>query len=191
MKKELLSGERIFVIRDFLTPEECDAHIAQSEAIGYGDAPITTARGFVMMKHIRNNDRVMVDSLSLAETLMERVRTFLPERFGVWELCGLNERFRYYRYEVGQTFKTHYDGAFQRNNREASFLTFMIYLNDDFEGGGTTFYHDARTPHLNVVPIRGTALVFEHHQLHEGAMVLSGRKYVLRSDVMYRISDEE
>lgn len=95
MEKELLVGERIFVIRNFFTPEECEAHIAKSEAIGYGDAPITTARGFVMRKDIRNNDRVMVDSLPLAEALMERIHPFLPQRFGVWELCGLNERFRY------------------------------------------------------------------------------------------------
>jgi prolyl 4-hydroxylase len=29
------------------------------------------------------------------------------------------------------------------------------------------------------------ALLFDHHLLHEGAAVMSGRKYVLRSDVMY------
>jgi hypothetical protein len=29
------------------------------------------------------------------------------------------------------------------------------------------------------------ALIFEHQILHEGAAVISGRKYVLRSDVMY------
>jgi hypothetical protein len=29
------------------------------------------------------------------------------------------------------------------------------------------------------------ALVFVHEQLHEGAAVESGRKYVLRTDVMY------
>jgi hypothetical protein len=34
-------------------------------------------------------------------------------------------------------------------------------------------------------PERGTALVFVHHQLHEGASVRSGRKCVLRTDVMY------
>jgi prolyl 4-hydroxylase len=30
------------------------------------------------------------------------------------------------------------------------------------------------------------ALVFDHQQVHEGAAVESGRKYVLRTDVMYR-----
>jgi hypothetical protein len=36
-----------------------------------------------------------------------------------------------------------------------------------------------------VRPVRGTALVFRHRLLHEGAPVLTGRKYVLRTDVMY------
>ena len=31
----------------------------------------------------------------------------------------------------------------------------------------------------------GQVLIFEHRQLHEGAPVLAGKKYVLRTDVMY------
>lgn len=30
------------------------------------------------------------------------------------------------------------------------------------------------------------ALVFDHLMLHEGAAVQSGRKYVLRTDIMFR-----
>ncbi len=39
---------------------------------------------------------------------------------------------------------------------------------------------------LAVKPECGKALVFFHRQLHEGAAVIRGRKYVLRSDIMYR-----
>ena len=104
----------------------------------------------------------------------------------MWGVLNLNERFRYYRYDIGQTFRPHFDGSFDRSRTEASFLTFMIYLNDGFEGGSTAFYHDGR-PRVSVTPRQGMALIFEHHQLHEGAPVESGRKYVLRSDVMYRL----
>ena len=48
---------------------------------------------------------------------------------------GANERFRCYRYKPGQKFAAHYDGAFERDETERSLLTFMVYLNDDFEGG--------------------------------------------------------
>jgi predicted 2-oxoglutarate/Fe(II)-dependent dioxygenase YbiX len=190
MERENINGNRVFVIRHFLTPEECDRHIAVSEAAGYADAPITTSRGFVMMKHIRDNTRVMADDPELAAEWFERARPFLPARHGNWELLSLNERFRYYRYDPGQTFRPHYDGSFDRSRTESSFLTFMVYLNDGFAGGDTAFYNNDSTPRVRVTPERGTALVFVHEQLHEGAPVESGRKYVLRTDVMYRFLGE-
>ncbi len=38
---------------------------------------------------------------------------------------------------------------------------------------------------MTVEPKLGSALLFQHHQLHTGRTVESGIKYVLRSDVMY------
>jgi hypothetical protein len=65
----------------------------------------------------------------------------------------------------------------------------MVYLNDDFTGGETKFYLDNGMPRLEVKPDRWMALVFVHRQLHEGAPVAQGRKYVLRTDVMYALSE--
>jgi predicted 2-oxoglutarate/Fe(II)-dependent dioxygenase YbiX len=188
MHREDLQGDLLFVIHDFLSAEECRRSVAFSEGLGYVDAPITTALGFVMAKEIRNNTRVMVDTAVLAGGLFERARRFLPARVDRWSLHGLNERFRYYRYDVGQRFRLHYDGSFWRNAEEESQLTFMVYLNDDFDGGTTDFYYENRRLKARVKPRRGTALVFAHAQLHEGTPVTSGRKYVLRTDVMYRVS---
>ncbi len=187
MRREDLHGDLLFLIHDFFSPDECRASIARSEGLGYVDAPITTPLGFVMAKDVRNNTRVMVDDVSLARRLFERARPFLPSRVDFWTLHGLNERFRYYRYEVGQRFRLHYDGSFWRNAEEESQLTFMVYLNDDFIGGTTDFYYENESLKARVKPRRGTALVFAHAQLHEGTPVLRGRKYVLRSDVMFHI----
>ena len=62
-RKELLVAGRddLFVIHDFLSPEECEHYVALAEAAGFGDAPITSLGGPVMRKDIRNNDRVMID----------------------------------------------------------------------------------------------------------------------------------
>ena len=98
---------------------------------------------------------------------------------------ALNERFRFYRYDPGQKFALHFDGFFRRDNGEQSELTFMVYLNADFTGGETKFYGDDRKLRVTVRPQQGMALGFVHLQLHEGARVESGRKYVLRTDVMY------
>ena len=192
MRKEELSGPDVFVVHGFLSADECRYLIVQSEAAGYGDAPITTFAGPVIRKDVRNNDRFMVDDEPLARDFWERAKPFIPERFGNWAAVGLNERFRYYRYDVGQKFDWHFDGAFERGPGEQSHLTFMVYLNDDFEGGATAFdfrYANVRKdaePLLVVKPETGKLLVFRHRVRHTGREVTAGRKYVVRSDVMYR-----
>lgn len=195
MHRELLHGEDIFVIREFFPPEECAEHIRVSEVAGYDDAPISSSRGPVMRKDVRNNDRVMIDDPTLAAVLFARAEPLLPTDFLIWTPVGLNERFRYYRYTRGQKFDWHFDGPFTRDTGECSKLTFMIYLNDGFVGGETVFnlkrHGGVRDddPQLTVTPTAGTALVFRHDVLHTGAVVLDGVKYVIRTDVMFRHRD--
>jgi predicted 2-oxoglutarate/Fe(II)-dependent dioxygenase YbiX len=186
VEKERLDGDDVFVLRDFLTPHECREFIARSEQLGYEEAPLTTAAGAVVNKRVRDNVRVMVDDPALADALFRRARPFLPGCVGRWEVAGFNERWRYYRYDPGERFAPHDDGSFARGEDEKSRLTFMVYLNDDFEGGATNFYYQAGAPYLTVRPVCGDALVFVHWKLHEGARVGRGRKYVLRTDVMCR-----
>jgi prolyl 4-hydroxylase len=176
------TGPLVFTIPDVMTRDECAGLVARIDALGPSDAPITTARGFEMRPEIRNNQRVIIDDHQLAGELFARVRTATPARLFGREAVGANERFRCYRYEPGQRFAPHYDGAFWRDQREGSELTLMVYLNDGF-GGGTTRFHDFD---VDVVPRTGSALLFQHRLLHEGCEVTSGVKYVLRSDVMYR-----
>jgi hypothetical protein len=172
-------SDDIFTVEEFCSASECDAYIRLSESLDFGDAPISTFSGPVMAKEVRNNSRVMVDDLGLAQTIWERARLYVPDRVGVHRVIGVNERFRFYRYDPGQTFRWHRDGSFQRPSGERSRLTLMIYLNDDFEGGETRF---ERT---TIRPDKGMALFFVHRLLHEGSAVSRGRKYVMRTDVMY------
>jgi len=189
MTKESLDGDSIFVIRHFFTPPECGAFITRSEQAGYETATITTTAGFVMDKEVRDNARLILNDMDLAARLWQRAEPFLPRRIRNWQAIGFNERFRFYRYDPRQRFAPHWDGFFRRDNGEQSQLTFMVYLNDAFTGGETKFYLDNEIPRLEVRPERGMALVFVHRQLHEGAPVLQGRKYVLRTDVMYARSE--
>ena len=69
----------------------------------------------------------------------------------------------------------------------------MVYLGGECEGGDTVIYiqDDGLTlpegTAVRVKPETGKALVFFHYLLHEGTPVTAGRKYVLRTDVMYRV----
>ncbi|HEX2571667.1 MAG TPA: 2OG-Fe(II) oxygenase [Polyangia bacterium] len=169
-------------VPDVMSGAECAALIERIEELGPADAPVTTARGFVMMPDVRNNQRVMFDDPGLARALYERIEAVLPPTVCGMTKAGVNERFRRYRYAAQQRFAPHLDGAFKRNASECSQLTFMVYLNEGFEGGQTAFLDWERA----IVPRTGHALLFQHRLVHEGCPVRSGLKYVLRTDVMYR-----
>jgi len=184
--------EHLWTVEGLWSPAACAEMIASAEARGFGEAPITTASGPQMRKDVRNNERVLFEDHALAQSLFEKVRSHvpaeLPERHAppdapMWRAVGLNERFRVYRYHVGQQFKPHFDGCFIREDGvEESALTFMIYLDDDFVGGQTAFLDHG----VSIAPKTGMALFFHHPILHEGCVIERGVKHVLRTDVMYR-----
>ena len=166
-------------IDGFLSVDECKKLIETSEHKGYDEAAINTGYGQEIFKDIRNNDRIFFDDHKLADALYSRLGVCLPEYIDGWRVKSLNERFRFYRYTESQYFKWHRDGAYERDLGEESKITFMVYLNEEFEGGETKFREFCITPKT------GTALLFPHHLLHQGNTVASGVKYVLRTDVMY------
>ena len=172
-------GAGVFTIEHFLQPHECAQFIADSEAIGFSEAVISTDQGDRLMKDARNNDRIIDDNAERAAWLFARALPYLPAEIDGWTPSGFNERFRFYRYHEHQYFKWHQDGTFRRSEHEESFLTFIMYLNDDYRGGQTQFAWDS------VTPVAGSVLVFPHRLRHQGASILAGTKYVLRTDVMY------
>jgi prolyl 4-hydroxylase len=186
MHLESLDGERISIIHDVLSPQECAALIARSEALGYEAA----ALGGELLPQLRNNGRAFLEDAVLAAKLWERAAPFVPRQFNQRAACGLHERFRFYRYVVAEQFRLHMDGSVRRGEAEESQQTFMVYLSDVEEGGETNFYRAGGIAEFAVQPRRGRALVFDHRCLHEGAAVRRGCKYVLRTDVMYRREPE-
>jgi len=183
-KLRLAEDDGIFTLSHVLSEEECEAFIRRAEARGFADAPVTVGvNKFMMIPDLRNNLRVIQDDPELAQFLWTRMAPYIPSPRGAYRAVGLNERFRYYRYEVGQQFDWHRDGAFVRSPTEQSLLTVLVYLNEGFEGGSTDFWDMDES--LTVAPRAGSALFFNHPLRHRGAPVTKGRKYVLRTDVMY------
>ena len=169
---------------NFYSDQQCDYLIKWSEEYGYAEALIRArGQGEVMNKDVRDNDRVIWDDEVMAYELFERVKDLVPQMIDGYEPIGLNERFRFYRYKDGQRFRPHVDGAFKRSETEVSLLTLLIYLNEGFEGGSTNLI----TLNEDIVPKKGMLLLFDHKILHAGMPVTNGVKYVLRTDVMYRL----
>ncbi len=74
-------------------------------------------------------------------------------------------------------------------------MTVQLYLNEGFEGGATQFIQEVNYKHiheretLDVVPKTGYVLLFEHELLHTGQRLVKGRKYTIRTDIMYECKD--
>mmetsp|Transcript_4941 Transcript_4941/g.6922 ORF Transcript_4941/g.6922 Transcript_4941/m.6922 type:complete len:221 (-) Transcript_4941:31-693(-) len=204
--EELVPGA--FHLHNVLTADECRALINKTEGLGYDDSThkkYQSEKIDRLEKKNRSNTRLVInsedDDTQHAEIIFSRVKQFLPKTIydGKYDLSGINTMFRFYRYEQGQQFGAHFDNQFVKTYSERSHMSFLLYLNDDFEGGETTFFkwneEQKKLLKLPVHPIQGSALVFYHtgkmSPLHEGTPHTSeGKlKYVLRSDVMYKEKD--
>ncbi|TAG02318.1 MAG: oxidoreductase, 2OG-Fe(II) oxygenase [Cytophagia bacterium] len=183
MNKVELNND-ILLIMDFWTKERCEEYIKFSEEKGYANAKINTGMGQRVVKSVRNNKRVMYKDQNLADDVWNDLKNFITDDYGIFKPLGLNELFRFYRYKPKEEFKKHRDESYIRNENEMSFYTFMIYLNNDFKGGETTFNNN------KITPITGMALVFLHSLEHSGNPVIEGTKYVLRTDIMYQRTNQ-
>ncbi len=188
MPEENWITDTIFTVEEFLSPEVCEEYIRLSEDIGFEDALVSSPQGQVLRSDVRNNQRVMCRDDELAERLWKRACEYIPQEVDGRSAIGVNELLRFYRYDPGQQFDWHQDFPYERDNGESSCLTLMVYLNADFEGGETSFedsYSEESFEEFQITPQRGMALFFEHETYHKGEPVIRGRKYVLRTDVMF------
>jgi hypothetical protein len=205
----------LHLLKDVLAPEECTQIIAAAETIGFTpDAPVR-AEG-EESSILAHNFYWVVDE-AFNQKLWNRVEAFVPKDVNGKKARGINRRFRVYRYVPGAEYRAHIDGAWPPsginpttdayiyddsppNAKQSSLFTFLIYLNDEFEAGETTFFlPSAREGSMNaysVKPIQGGVLMFPHGEtegslLHEGTGVRreakSSAKYVIRTDVLYDV----
>ena len=187
----------VYVIRNVLTKSECESLIKLSETAGYIDALVNIGGGYQQkLSSVRNCKRVMMDNKEMTNHLWERLKSFIPNVFMNRNKISFNERLRFLRYHKGEYFAPHHDGIYIRDDKsEMSLISVLIYLNDDYKGGTTNFlnYNDEKQKFAPKIT-QGMVLMFEHKIYHEGAMLLKGTKYIIRTDVMFsydEVDDEE
>eukprot|EP01111_Echinosteliopsis_oligospora_P011121 TRINITY_DN3592_c0_g1_i1.p1 TRINITY_DN3592_c0_g1~~TRINITY_DN3592_c0_g1_i1.p1 ORF type:complete len:331 (+),score=89.54 TRINITY_DN3592_c0_g1_i1:76-993(+) len=207
-----------FLLYNVLSPEECKYFIAQSEEIGYlqlqgykkthrdNERRIVTSSDLSCLIFDRIK-KYLPDTVCVAKSDEMRITSDFGTA-GTWKLYNMNEMWRFCRYYPGGHFAPHLDGCFVRSVEERSMYTFMIYLNgeEDFKGGETNFLDPTLQLHMKndkyqspskqaiieqVVPAAGLAVIFLHPHLHEGAELISGTKYIMRSDIMYVKTKED
>lgn len=203
-----------FQLLPVFSPQECVQLIQLSERLGYlKDAAVSLPR------EIRHNDNVVWVTDELTDSIIwQRIAHLVARDLDVSagkRPLGLNARFRFYRYGVGDFFKFHSDGAWPGSRvidgqlvanaypDRFSMMTFLIFLNDDFEGGATRFRvnaadptkparRDGRVKEVDVRTPAGGVLCFPHglhplHCVHSGETVSRGTKYIVRTDILFEL----
>ena len=121
-----------YVIRDAVSDAVCHRLIAEAESRGIA------VTGADYPPSYRDNDRLVFDDPKLADWLFDILGTELPcelaDDDGTFSLVGLNPRFRVCRYEDGQSFRIHQDGAHTVCDDIASRLTCQIKVTDALDG---------------------------------------------------------
>jgi predicted 2-oxoglutarate/Fe(II)-dependent dioxygenase YbiX len=204
---EVESVPAAFQLLNVLSSSECDQVIELSESLGYlPDAAVSLPRS------VRHNYSLtwVTDDLT-TDIIWQRCQQLMnvnPENFANKLALGLNGRFRFYRYQSGDYFSPHTDGSWPGSkiiDRQLvtnafsdrwSQLTFLLFLSDDYEGGRTQFYlpsnNQGEATVINVRTPIGGVLCFPHgmhplHCLHGSEAIVSGSKYIIRSDVLFEL----
>lgn len=180
---ETILENKILTIDNLMTQQECQNLILFSENKGYEEATVSLPSGPKMIKGIRDNYRVIYDDQEFADKMWDKVKEQFPINIEGHKTVGLNPKFRFYRYDQNQRFNKHVDGRVKsvddKENPVESRVTFMIYLNDDYKGGETEFEE------TSIKAKTGMGLFFVHDLKHKGCKIISGTKYVLRTDVFF------
>lgn len=223
--KNLLCGEKIFTVENFLTKKECQDIIDTAEKKGFNESSLSGGgHGRTGREDARTSQVCVYDDEKMANIMWLKIQNHLPpdvshvsntgylsnDRIAKeWNPVGVNPHIRIYKYKVGQVFPEHIDYKMYRKimknkkeYRQLTFMTLLIYLNDDYSGGNTGFWtqHDKpgvkehcrflrsseNKPHQIVInPKVGRALVNDQNLLHEGMTPTKGIKYVLRTDIVH------
>jgi len=175
---------QLYVLDDFMTSAQCEAVV---DLIGRHLRPSTVT--------LEATDRYFRTSRTcdlslLADPVVAALDERIAETLGI--RLSYSEGIQAQRYDVGQEFKPHTDffepgtdeyreHASARGNRT---WTFMVYLNEGMEGGGTRFAAIGKT----FFPRRGQALAWNnlypdgtpnYETLHSGLPVERGHKIII------------
>lgn len=219
--------DRIVSVENLLTREECVKLIEQAESAGFKPSPPSGGgHGQTGRAGARTSQFYVKPNQELADKLWKRVQPFLPKdlrsikpvpymntitKGDEYTPVGVSNHMRYYKYDVGQCIPKHddyrisryrYDKQSDKVFLQMTFLTLLVYLNQDFLDGRTRFWtqygtvdseghcrfmreNDNAEPDLQIAPQTGSGLISDHMVQHEGEPPRKGVKYILRTDIVH------
>lgn len=180
-----LNHPRVVLFGNLLSPEECEALIADAEPRMKRSLTVETQTGGEALNEARTSDGMFFRRGE--SELVTRIETRIARLLN-WPLEN-GEGLQVLHYRPGAEYKPHYDYFDPKEPGTPNILkrggqrvgTLVMYLNDPARGGGTTFPDIG----LEVAPQRGNGVFFAYDRphpatrtLHGGAPVLEGEKWV-------------
>ncbi len=206
---DIKTKKTFIILENVLSNQECDNLIAQSD-------PFYEKLDDEYKIDERDSYRTLAEDDIFAKILYDRIKPYLndpslngimPCGFGVdglWHPEKINSCFRYCKYvQNSRGFAPHRDATYIQNENLRSICTILVYLNDNFEGGETSFYKTLQKRKIyqtvademkegfikryQYKPIKGSVLIFNHNMIHAGEPLISDSKskYIIRSDVVF------
>jgi prolyl 4-hydroxylase len=161
------------VMKDFISKEEREHIMKEAEA---KLSPSTVSHSYTLDEKVRKSETAWLDKRDpIVKSVMERCLAHTDRPI---HNC---EKLQVLRYKPGGHYAPHQD-AFE-NDKNMRLYTFILALNDDYEGGETSFPKINKTYKLDA----GDALFFNtldnyeldtSKALHGGNPVKSGEKWI-------------
>jgi len=191
MKSEIINYGNKYVqtIENVFSKKECEDLIKISNNKGYQSASLYTDKDGIEHSFLdkRKSFRCIIDDLDFADKLFHKIYKFIPHTYKNMKLHSINYRLRFLKYNSGDFFKRHSDGNYISENGSMSQITILIYLNDDYTSAYTTFFEDPDDYTGYVIkPLTGMICLMDQKVGHEVTPLLSGTKYVIRTELMYK-----
>jgi prolyl 4-hydroxylase len=178
-----VSQADLFVVRDFLSPEECEGVIARIDANRFPSGVLSDNPDYSYRTSESSNLDKIDPLIAAVEDKISKLMGIQPE---------LGETVQGQRYAVGQEFKPHHDFFYTDQKyylKEAQTggqrtWTAMIFLNEPESGGQTAFPE----VDLKITPRTGNLLAWNNMDvngepnkftLHQGCPVVAGVKYII------------
>jgi len=170
---------KLIEIDNFLSEKECNDLIIFSETKTYEKSKVLSETESILSENRESQQLWILDDDNY---VVKKISDFCS-KFTNKPLKNM-EHLQLVKYDIGGYFKEHYDPEpYFTSDTNDRIYTFIIYLNDNFDGG-TTYFKELNK---NIIPKKGKAVLFKSldnngkllkKSLHQGSEVTKGIKYM-------------
>lgn len=176
----------IWKIPHFLSDQECDQLLSDAENKGYNKSEIDSEKTPLSETRTSSTSFLTLEQTPLGKIIVDRIMPMLDKH-------NILEGLQVQRYYPTQKYNPHYDTFERKDGKDQRSWTFMIYLSNVDEGGGTYF----PKIDLRLTPQKGMGILWnnldkkgcrDQNTLHMGEPVKNGSKYI--TTIWFRKNDK-